>query len=390
MLGSLLKALRRTKPAAAPRREAQASFAAPSVAFLTMIDEPHFLQDGERFESDQASMRLRVGIPARELARDASVWLVPVDYVRTDPGLARLGSPSAVVVGKFPVRFFTESRERATALIEWIESSASTRRIVVDFSDDLGAAATLYSQPVLLEFQKRFLQACHATVPTHALRERLIAHARHGISVVEDPFESLHAGEPRFEPGDVLRLIWFGVFAPEHRAYLELQFGNIAARLGSRPVELSFVTYAAQSGVAEAMARVLRDRNPQFALRHVPWSVEATARELARADIAVLPQDAGSEWGRVKSHNRLVESIRAGRFAVASAIPAYLELSSYAWVGNDLASGVEWALQNPAEVSSRIVRGQEYVAHRFAPATIGAQWARVLQFEGAAALPSGA
>src|SRR5688572_21937833 len=171
MLGSLLKSLRRTKAAATSRPEPKRQPAGtPGVGFLTLIEQPHFLSEGESFGSDQASMRLRVGIPARELARSVPVWLVPVDYVRSDPQLTRLGNPSALVVGKLPVRFFTGARDRATALVEWIESAAGSRRVVVDFSDDLGAAAALYGEPVLLEFQKRFLGACHATVPTHSLR----------------------------------------------------------------------------------------------------------------------------------------------------------------------------------------------------------------------------
>src|SRR6185503_5553599 len=118
-LGSLLKSLRRAKAAATPPPEVKRQPAGPaSVGFLTMIEQPHFLQDGESFGSDQASMRLRVGIPARELARNVPVWLVPVDYVRSDPELTRLGNPSALVVGKLPVRFFTGARDRATALIE--------------------------------------------------------------------------------------------------------------------------------------------------------------------------------------------------------------------------------------------------------------------------------
>ena len=379
MLKSLLKSLGR-RPAAAKSEQVERSAAGPGfVGFLTMIDTPHFLDETEVFESDQASMRLRIGIPARELARTAPVWLLPVDLVQRDPELREFGTPSALVIGKLPVRFFTAARDRATALIEWIERAAPRRRIVVDFSDDLGAAAELYSQPVLLEFQKRFLAACHATVPTNALRDRLIRYARHGISVIEDPFESPRPSEPRLNPGPVLRLAWFGVFAPDHRAFLEVQLGNVAARLGSKPAELAFVTYAAQAAPVGDMGRALREKFPQFALRHVPWSLEATARELDRADIVIIPQNANSDWGRVKSHNRLVEAIRAGRLAVASAIPSYLELSSYAWVGNDLASGVEWALRNPGEALSRIVLGQEYVAQRFAPAKIGTDWARVLQ-----------
>jgi hypothetical protein len=379
MLRDVLKTLFRRTSGPSVRPEGRPQKARPGfVAFLTSIEEPHFLAEGEIFESDQASMRLRVGIPAAQLARRFPVWLVPVDYVQQDPTLARLGTPRALVVGKLPVRFFTEEPRRAFALIDWIEAASAAQRIAVDFSDDLGAAAVIYSQPTLLEFQKRFLGACHATVPTRALRDCLLPYARHGVSVIEDPFESARASEPRLSVGPLLRLAWFGVFAAEQRPFMEAQLAGIAERLVSRPTELTFVTYAAQAAAVEAMATALARINPQFSVRHVPWSLAATQDALERTDMVVIPQEAGSDWGRAKSHNRLVESIRAGRFVVGSAIPSYVELASYAWIGNDLAAGIEWGLANPAEALHRVRQGQDYVAERFAPEQIGALWMRTL------------
>jgi len=380
MLVDFLKALfRRTDGASVHPLVRRQNLEPGFVAFLTPVDAPHLLTEGEILESDQASMRLRVGIPAAQLALRFPVWLVPVDYVQQDPMLSRFGRARAVVLGKLPVRFFTQERPRASALVKWIEAASPAQRIVVDFSDDLGAAAVVYSQPALLDFQKRLLAACHATVPTCALRERLLAYANHGITVIEDPLESPHAREPRLDIGPALRLAWFGVFAAEQRPFIETQLANIARRLLSRPTELAFVTHETQSGLVQDMAKALTHINPQFLVRHVCWSLAATEEELARADMVVIPQDASSDWGRVKSHNRLVKAIRAGRFVVASAIPAYVELSSYGWIGDDLATGIEWALENPEEALHRVRVGQEYVNRRFAPERIGALWAQTLR-----------
>lgn len=348
------------------------------IAFVTFVDAPHFLAPDERLASDQASMRLRVGLPARELAHRRRVCLVPIDYLERDPGLERLGTVRAIVVGKPPVSFFIEQEPRARSLLEWIEATAQVRRIVVDFSDDLEAAAAMFSRPALLEFQERLLRACPATVPSDALRARLARHARHGITVIEDPYESARAGKPRFAPGAALRLAWFGAFGPPLRAFVEAQFRTIAERLPPRPAELAFVTYASQAGLVAEIGTMLRAVNANFSLRHVDWSLSASAREIEQSDIVVLPQDVESAWGRVKSHNRLVEAIRAGRFATASPIPAYVELAQYAWVGNDLAGGIAWALAHPDDVLSRIAAGQAYVAERFSPSRIAGEWARVL------------
>jgi hypothetical protein len=353
------------------------------VAFVVDVEEPYFLGTGERFESNQASMRLRVAIPARELARRVSVCLVPIDYFAGDPRLSALGTVRAIVVGKAPVRFFAEQPQRADALVSWVETMASRQRVVVDFSDDLAAAAAMYSQPALIDFQRRLLRACPATVSSNALRERLAREASYPISVIEDPYEAADAKAPRFVPGATLRLLWFGVFGPPLRALVEEQFATIARRITGRPLELVFVTYAFQASLVAEVATVLREINPDFRVRHVAWSVETTASELERADLVVLPQDAGA-WGRVKSHNRLVEAIRAGRFAIVSPIPSYLELENYAWVGEDLSAGVEWALNHPGEVERRLIAGQAYVAQRFAPARIAEKWAQALGIDAAA------
>jgi len=78
-----------------------------------------------------------------------------------------------------------------------------------------------------------------------------------------------------------------------------------------------------------------------------------------------------SEWGRVKSHNRMVEALRGGRFPIVSSIPSYQELAHVAWVGEDLAAGVEWAINHPDEVVNRISAGQALVEERFSPRLIG-------------------
>jgi glycosyltransferase involved in cell wall biosynthesis len=353
------------------------------IAFVADVDEPYFLAPEDTLETGQASLRLRVGIPARELARRVPVCLVPIGYIESDPTLAGLGVVRAIAVGKFPVSLLIREPALGSALVSWIEVMARKHRVTADFCDDLAAAAVMYSSPALAEFQRQLLLACPVTVPSSALRERLAPDARYGISVIEDPYESA-AGEPRFMPGSILRFVWFGVFGPPLRASIEAQFTGIARRLAGRAAELVFVTHISRENLVREMALALREAHPNFSIRFVEWSLETTARELEHADLVVLPQDAASDWGRVKSHNRLVEAIRAGRFAVVSPVPSYLELKDYAWVGDDLADGIAWALEHPAEARARLIAGQTYIAERFAPARIGAKWADVLGISEAA------
>jgi len=351
------------------------------VGFVADVEEARFLAPGDAIAASQASLRLRVGIPATRLRRTVPVCLLPLEFIEQDPTLETLGEPRAIVIGKFPVRRIAGEPARFAALLRWIEESRRRCLVVADLSDDLNAAARMYDLPWLAEFQQRLAQACPLTVPSAAMRERVSRTAAHGVTVIEDPYEREVASPARFAPARVVRLAWFGVFGPPLRPFIEAQFSGIARRLAPRPLEISFVTDAAQEGLVAQMAAALRAIHSVCNLRFVSWSLDAVGQEVTKADLVVLPQDAGSEWGRVKSHNRLVEALRAGRFAAVSPIPSYRELEEWAWVGEDLADGVEWALAHPAEVVQRITGGQALVEQRFSPERIGGLWANLLGVE---------
>jgi hypothetical protein len=80
------------------------------VAFVSNVDAVYRFSPGDMLESAQASMRLRVGIPAHELARRLPVFILPLTYIQDDPDFTYLGSPHAIVVGKAPARFSPSAR----------------------------------------------------------------------------------------------------------------------------------------------------------------------------------------------------------------------------------------------------------------------------------------
>lgn len=81
-----------------------------------------------------------------------------------------------------------------------------------------------------------------------------------------------------------------------------------------------------------------------------------------------------NEKGRVKSANRLLETLRAGRIAVAHPLPSYLELKDFAWTGDRLEDGIRSVLENPAAALQRAREGQRYVAEKFSPRSIAERW----------------
>ena len=81
----------------------------------------------------------------------------------------------------------------------------------------------------------------------------------------------------------------------------------------------------------------------------------------------------------VKSPNRAVEGIRAGRLVLAYPLPAYQELAPGLWLGDDMAAGIRAALADPHAALETITAGQSIVARRFAPQRIAQRWEAVLE-----------
>lgn len=104
----------------------------------------------------------------------------------------------------------------------------------------------------------------------------------------------------------------------------------------------------------------------------IPWSKENVLREMAIADIVIMPETAP-----YKSPNRTVESIRRGCFVVAEPHPALNDIPGI-WLGN-IKEGIEWASQNQSEARTRTRTAQEYVRKEFSPKTQASAWRTVIQ-----------
>lgn len=348
------------------------------VVFLAPVPSRIAVSPQTHLDISLASARLRMLIPALQLARRVPVWLVPYAEFLAEPKLAFCERPVAVVLAKVPVNAVLESRATLAALLDRLGEREDA--VFADFSDDYAAIGRLIGQPYLANYQRRVGEVAQLIACGDALAQALRPHAREGLHVIEDPYESALPGVPRV-PGagsGAHRLLWFGNFGAALHPFLREALGGVVEGLPDRAIELELVCGERERGLAEALGVELGARHPRLQLRFTPWSLAATEEALARCDVVLLPQEQ-SEHGRVKSANRLVSALRAGRLAVASPIPAYEALAAHAWVGNDLAAGVRWAHAHPQEALQRVVRGQAVVETRFSPEAIGARWAEVLR-----------
>lgn len=174
---------------------------------------------------------------------------------------------------------------------------------------------------------------CHVVVSSARLGERVLEETGRGATYIPEPYE-LPDGEPK-EPGSDPLGLWFG-----HVANL----GQL--RSCGYSGKLLVCTNASGPGV-------------------VPYSRDNLIGCLRACDFVIIPQ--GRDW---KSANRLVESLRSGRFVIASDIPAYRGFSQFL---GSIPEGVEWLKSNTGHITERIISGRS-VLHSFRPESVGRMW----------------
>lgn len=116
------------------------------------------------------------------------------------------------------------------------------------------------------------------------------------------------------------------------------------------------------------------DLNPAI-LTGNEWSREKQLDALERCAVVLLPTD----HRRAKSANRLIESVRNGRFVVCGDLPAHDEFADLMWVGGDLREGVKWAQENRQEAIGLTKACQDQIREKYSPEVIAKQWLGVLE-----------
>jgi hypothetical protein len=109
----------------------------------------------------------------------------------------------------------------------------------------------------------------------------------------------------------------------------------------------------------------------------MPWSMETMIMAFDRNQIVLIPHS-DERKNAVKSPNRVIESIRMGKWVSASPIRSYEQFKDFANIGN-VKAGIEMYNDLPDDVLiTRIKAGQDYIRDRFSPETIAKQWLKAL------------
>ena len=312
-----------------------------------------------------ASVRYRVLIPMRELAaRGHDVTVLPIDSEAQLDRLRDLGGVDVIVIWKFsavPGLFRT--------VIEIAHAKGA--KVAYDLCDDH------FDHPT---FGPLYLSTCRSAdlvvAATPMLADTIATRTGRIASVIPEPFEGPKAAA-RWAPGaDRMNLLWFG-----HSVNLDTIESAVPKLVdygAKRPLALTVVTISKTDLLGQFKQFNQRHRH-RLSLRYVEWSLEATWRELGATDIVVIPQNMSDRARIAKSPNRLIESMWAGRFVVASPIPSYVEFGEWAALFEDTCEGLDWVLAHQDALEPRIKGGQDYIAAHYSPSVIADRWEEALR-----------
>ena len=319
-----------------------------------------FAQGAAGPTSELASARYRVLIPAHGLAR--------LGHQVQLASLPAGGWPKAVVDADCDVlviskSFHAENEALARAM------KGRGKRVVVDLCDDH------FAHPRFGPHLRALVDLADQVVAaTPAMAESIRRNTGRDALVVTDPVEGPR-GAPRFAPKfPVLRVVWFG--HPSNAGGVAEKSAELARLAAAQPVQLLLVT-ASFPQLPNILASLNALAPGRLAVQAVAWSTDATWRALDEADLAWIPVASAGDRA-MKSPNRLLESLWAGRLVVADEVPSYAPFADVTPVGVPLADAVHAALADPAAVEAKIAAAQRRIAATHSPYECARAWARAL------------
>jgi len=317
---------------------------------------------GDAFYSPFASTRYRVLIPAQWLAARGHVQSI-VSAEQPEAALAAAKNADVVIFSKS----YQDSNEAILA-----EAKRAGAKVIVDSCD-----YKFGSHPKQAHYREMIARADGLVANTQEMATAIRAETNRESVIIGDPYEGPKGeAEWKWRPGRRVEALWFG--HPVNLDTLEALLSQLAARKAEVALSVRICTRM-RAGLEEECRVFNRQVGNRVKVYFVPWSVEQVWKELRETDLVLLPSRVGVEKKDVKSPNRLVESIWAGRFALASALPAYQPFAEWIPLGDDFCADLDWLLSHQSEIVPRIHAAQEFVAAHYSPEVIGKQWEAVIE-----------
>lgn len=316
--------------------------------------------------STTASVRLRVLLPVEALvARGHQAEMLEVDAASLDACGARLSEFDAVVFKKTLLGgdIVVELFDRAVAA--GVPTLFDMCDLRVDDRSDIGRRNL-----------KLLRSADRVVASTPPLAEAMRSLGAADVTVITDPYEGPR-GAPVWAPQrDRLKLLWFG--HPSNLDTLQGLLSELVIVGKEWPIQLTLLT-----GHKPELPGLCKEFNQRWrhlvATRYAEWSLGGLWDALAATDAVVIPSLAGAADKLVKSPNRVVETLWAGRCVVANPLPAYVPFDEWGFIDESIRHGLERALADQDRITARISAAQDYIADAHSPERIGEQWERAIR-----------
>ena len=333
---------------------------APTSSILWI--HPHLDTSPEgQVTSNRPCARLR-GLSLGATLRERGLRIRDVSIHRASEWVddARAGAYQCLVVGK------------AFKDLSGVAKAVRVRggKVVVDLCDNVFAPP----EDGLLPIYRKLFPECDAVVAaTPILAEVARKHVPPRVKVfsITDTYEGPERPAAAWDGQQQLRLLWFGY--PNNLPLLLPRLEDLSRLGGAFDVALSVVTLW-----TPALLKRCPDEVNGMKISKIPWSLEAQERALDACHIVLIPSD-DSPARLTKTANRVITSLRAGRYPVAHPLPSYEEFRFAAGLDRDIVRAIQWAVDHPPDVLARITAGQSYLRERFAPSLIATQWEEMLR-----------
>jgi hypothetical protein len=361
----------------------------------------HWIVDGIKgdlengFSSPLASNRYRAIIPAAQLRSEGhTVVFIPMSSWTSSRAGSASPSPDVCVIGKLLPNNDPQRFERLALQVLDGMAEAATRQIttVADFSDDH------FDNPQVGAYWRAL--AAHADICTAGsdmMAQTVQRHSNGLVVTVGDPLAS-PASQPRIfqrikgmsawvqsllggsRSARRLKLVWYGNNGnwPSMQRWADA-LGDYSATQSL----LIWVVTRPNSTIENYIQRFNDKYRPAALMELIPWDETTQWSVVEDADIVLVPSDLSAKAKTAKSANRLTDALHAGRYVVASPLPAYEAFKSYVSLTDDPVQAIREYLAQPLQAMEKLSAGQVAARTRHEAVQVATEWLRAFRLKGA-------
>ena len=328
-----------------------------------------------------ASQRLQL-TPALLSAKKAGHQVcVKSLHCKNPNDITSLGNYDICIVGKLSANSDELAQSMAVANLAAItQLKANGTKIVILYCDhQLIDGYTIGSL-----YRTIFKLADFIIYPTSYLQRAGQKHAGENSKsfLIADPWSIKAFNIPRPSPGKgTWKIIWLG--SNKNLQYLLNILPYLyRSHLSKKRIELNLLT----GSWAIKKFKKFTSIHPcpgNWRIRLTEWSgsrqPEQLEQELIQSHISIIPSDPTDPQKAGASHNRLVDSVRAGCLTLASPLESYKELSKICLLGKDFTTLLSHAIHDYDRLITKHSLHRKSILAQFSPEINSAKWDKALK-----------